>query len=86
MTTDYTNGNWHAATLGEFVSLLIDSGGDPAVIFRVVEDEPSKDGAFVRHLEVMMLPQGRVKEKINQVKPESIHNTLVDLIKAGVVK
>jgi len=57
--TRYNDGNWYASTLGHFISLLVDAGHDPAVLFRVVEDEkPDEDGHFVRHLEVVMIPNG----------------------------
>ena len=85
MTADYTNGNFHAMTLGEFISLLVDSGGDPAVLMRVVSDGPSLDGGFIRRLDVAMLPQGQVVQAIKRVQPETIHKVLMKLIEKGVV-
>lgn len=83
---DYTNGNWHAMTLGQFLSIMVDSGTDPAVLMRVTNDGPVIDGSFIRHLEVIMLPNGRVVETINDNEAETIHNVLLKLIKAGLVK
>ena len=86
MTTDYATGNFHAMTLGEFVSLLIDSGGDPAVLMRVVSDGPSMGFGFIRRLDVAMLPQDQVARTIQEVQPETIHKVLAKLIEEGVVK
>ena len=86
--TDYTNGNWHAMTLGEFVSLLIDAGpNDVATIMRVVEDSPVNEGnQFIRTIEVDIIPNGLVKNQIFLRRPESMHKVLVALIEAGQVE
>lgn len=84
--TDYTDGNWHAMTLGELISIMVDSGGDPAVLMRVAKDEPSKNGAFIRHLEITMIPQGRVSEVMRRVQPASVHKVLVALMEKDIVK
>jgi hypothetical protein len=84
--TDYTNGKWHAMTLGEFIAIMVDSGNDPAVLIRVTKDEPSQDKSFIRHLEVMIIPQGKVIDTIQQVQPDSIHKVLVALINGGVIE
>lgn len=77
---------WTACTLGFFVQLLIDIGHDPAIIFRVVEDfEPDESGAFIRRLEVLMVPDGQVKDAVYATGTDRIHETLLDLLKAGVV-
>jgi len=81
----YDDGNWYASTLGYFVSLLIDAGQDPAVCFRVVGDsESDDDGKFIRHVEILMLPDGYVNENILGCR--GVHKTLRALLEAGVVK
>lgn len=83
---DYTNGNWHAATLGQFIAMLIDSGRDEAVLFRIMDGPPEDLGAFVRQMHIILLPQGQVTDWIDGVKPEGIEKSLAALIKAGAVK
>ena len=81
---DYRDGNWHAATLGQFVGQLIDAGTDVAVVFRVVKDsEPDETGAFTRLLEVKVVPNGQVLQSLEGC--ETIHKTLAALIQAGIV-
>ena len=83
---DYTNGSWHAMTLGQLISIMVDSGSDPAVLMRVANDEPVIDGSFIRHLEVIMIPNGRVVETINGNVTETVHKVLMKLIESGLVK
>jgi hypothetical protein len=82
----FDDGHWYAATMGHFISLLVDAGHDPAVCFRVVEDydHDEEAGTFIRKLEVIMVPDGRVVEAVKN--SHGIHKTLSSLIKAGVVK
>lgn len=81
----YDDGNWYASTLGHFVGLLIDAGQDPAVCFRVVKDsESDDDGKFIRHIEVLMLPDGYVSEGILGCR--GVHKTLTALLEAGVIE
>ena len=83
---EYDNGEWHAATLGHFVSLLIDAGADPAVLFRVTGDGPSDEsGNFIRHLEIVMLPEEHIIEQCRAYGITHTHKTLAALIEAGVV-
>lgn len=81
---DFTDGNWHACTLGHFIGLLVDAGHDPAVAFRVIEDGPSdEDGKFVRTVEVVMYPDGYVGEGC--LGCHSVHKVLRALLEAGVI-
>jgi hypothetical protein len=83
----YDDGQQYAATLGHFISLLVDSGPDPAVIFRVVKDGPyDEKGNFTRRIEVVLIPDGHVKEEIERRGVERIHKTLKALIEAGIVQ
>ena len=71
--------------MGEFISLLVDAGHDPAVKFRVLEDIDCRvEGHFIRRLEVVMLPDGVVEE--NLVDTKGVHEALVKLLEAGVIK
>ena len=82
--TDITDGNWHAATLGEFVGLLVDLGSTAATTFRVVEDsEPDANGKFVRTMEVVLWPDGSVGDAI--LGCHSIHKLLRAFLEAGII-
>jgi hypothetical protein len=81
----YDNGEWYAVTLGEFISLLVDAGHDPAVKFRVKADGPlDENRAFERQIEMVLLPDGHVLAAAKECY--AIHKTLLALIKGGVVK
>jgi len=81
----YDDGNWYAVTLGFFISLLVDAGQDPAVMFRVILDSPSDEkGTFVRRLNIIMLPDGYVAEAVKQCK--GVHKVLKALLEKGVVR
>jgi len=81
----YDDGSWYASSLGHFISLLVDAGRDPAVCFRIVANsEPDKEGKFIRHIELFMLPDGYVQAGIKECV--SVHKTLQMFLKAGVVK
>ena len=84
---DYTNGNWHAATLGQFVGQMVDEGGD-AVIFRLVDEyEPATapEGYVTRRWEIIVPAKGEVEAEIALCNCESIHKTLAAFIEAGIV-
>jgi len=84
---DCTDGEWTGATLGFFISLLVDAGDDPAVIFRVAKDsEADESGQFIRDIEVMVLPNGYVGAALEKMGVERVHKTLAALIEAGIVK
>ena len=60
---DIFDGSWNAATLGEFLSILVDSG-DPVVLFRVDDEERVTDTAFTRTYEIVTVPAGAIREEI----------------------
>lgn len=81
----YDDGNWYASTLGHFIGLLVDAGQDPAVCFRVVsETMPDDKGTFIRRIELVMLPDGYVREHAS--KCHGIHKTLKALLNADAVR
>ena len=81
----FDDGNWHATTLGNFVSLLVDAGIDVAVTFRVVEDGPEdEDGQFFRTYEATIWPNGQVGEAI--LGCQTIHRMLKALLEVGIIK
>ena len=83
----YDNGEFHAMTLGQFISILVDAGTDPAVIMRVVDNwEPDENGQFIRAFEVIIVPNGQVKEAIFSHGPQTIHKTLDGMLERGLVK
>ena len=83
----FDDGRWNVVTLGFFVRLLIDVGPDPVIKFRVLEDGPVDDnGKFTRRIELIQLPDGYVKSALDNDKDCRIDKTLVQLIKAGIVK
>jgi hypothetical protein len=70
----YDDGTWYTVTLGQ----------DPAVKFRVVEDtKPDENGKFCRKMEIILLPDGYVREAASE---GHVHSTLVALVQAGIVK
>lgn len=82
----YDDGQWYAVTLGHFIGLLVDAGHDPAVIFRVTHDGPSdENNAFVRELEVVMVPDGHIEAEMKRVGCSRIQKILRALMEAGVV-
>lgn len=83
--SDYTDGSWYAATLGEFIAILVDSGRDVAVTFHIVEDtEPDEEGNFERAYELVLHPNGYVADAIQGCR--GVHKTLRALLEAGVVR
>jgi hypothetical protein len=80
----YDDGQWYTVTLGHFIGLLVDAGQDVAVKFRVLGDsEPNEGGAFVRHMEMFLLPNGYV---VGAAQGDRVHKTLMALIEKGLVK
>ena len=83
----YDDGNWYGVTLGHFISLLVDAGQDPAVAFRVIEDgERDEAGQFTRRIEMILIPDGRVRDELQAMGVERIHKTLAALVEKGVVR
>jgi len=80
---NFDDGKYYAATLGQFVGLLVD-GRDVAVRFRVVKDgEHDAQGRFTRLVECMLIPDGHVMDTIED--NDNVHKTLLALLEAGVV-
>ena len=81
MTTDYTDGQWVAMTMGQFCQIIIDSGPKDAVLFRVVNDRrlPGNDTSFMRHMEVLLVPDGAIGEAIAQTNAR-VHKILQGLM------
>jgi len=83
--SSFDDGNWHAATLGHFIGLLVDDG-EGSVVFRVTHDgEPDDEGEFIRIVEVCLLPNGYVEVAIRELDCD-IEKTLLALMKAGLVR
>ena len=82
----YDDGKWHASTMGHFIGLLVDAGPDPAVVFRIVNDDRRDDsGTFIRWLEVAQIPNGFVETVIRETGAD-VHKTLTALMEGLVVK
>jgi hypothetical protein len=82
----FDDGRWHAATLGHLASLLIDSGNDSAILFRVVGDGPFlESGAFARRWEIITIPNGLVRAMLRQYGVNHAHKTLKAYLEAGLV-
>ena len=80
----YDDGKLYAMTMGEFVSILIDSGGDPAVLVRVVENGPAVGDQFVRDWEIAQMPRELVTQTMAKRKPDFVSKVLFEFIKAGM--
>lgn len=81
----FDDGEWYAATLGHFVSLLIDSG-DVAVLYRVTnESGDDENGRYRCTFEIVTLPDGHIVDAINEKGEIGIHKVLAALLAQGVV-
>jgi hypothetical protein len=90
-TTDYTDGQWIATTMGQFIQILVDSGSDPCVIFRVEEDTPADgtDGCFIRKMTVYSVPNGAVVNMLgvlDMMGNGAIYKVLRQMIQSGLVR
>jgi hypothetical protein len=84
---EFDDGEWHAATLGHFIALLVDSGSDPAVLFRVVEDGPFLDsGSHARKWELVVIPNGLVLDVMREYNVDHAHKVLKAFLENGLVK
>ena len=79
------SGEWAAMTMGEFVSLLVDGGSD-AVFARVTENEPSENGSWTMHLDVVLVPHDRVRAFAENVGCTKYHEVLSLAMRRGLVK
>jgi hypothetical protein len=82
---DYTDGKWIAMSVGQFCQILIDSGENEAILFRVIEDVPVDDKSFIRQCEVLQIPSGIVKEVIDY-KDARVHKVLAYFLEKGLIK
>ena len=87
---DFTDGRWIATTMGNFIQILIDSGNDPAIIFRVEEDRSVSDKSFIRKMTVYSVPNGAVVgtcEALDIIDSDThgVYKVLQELIAAGLV-
>ena len=88
--TDYIDGQWIATTMGQFIQILVDSGNDPCIIFRVEEDRPSVKGVFVRKMTIYSVPNGLVVDMLRELGMTGdghygIYKVLGQLIQEGLV-
>lgn len=81
-------GLWHATTMGVFLQLLVDSGVNEAILFRVIEkkDYPDDKGLFASRMEVVVVPDGHVLDEMTQRTPIHTNNILAKLLKARLLK
>jgi len=89
--TDYTDGQWIATTMGQFIQILVDSGSDPCIIFRVDEDMPAEGtgGAFIRKMTIYSVPNGAVVNMLgvlDMIEQGAIYKVLRQMIQAGLVR
>lgn len=91
-TVDYTDGRWIATTMGQFLQILVDSGQDPCVIFRVTDDIPIPDSkTFVRLMAVFSVPNEAVVQTLDALgffddnTPHAVNKGLAKLLEAGLV-
>ena len=82
--SDIFDGNWNAATMGEFLSILVDSG-DPVVLFRVDNEEQATDTAFTRTYEIVTVPAGAVREEIANRQIARINKVLAAFLHEHVM-
>ena len=87
---DYTDGRWIATTMGQFIQILVDSGNDPCVIFRVDADTEWPGDTFVRKMTVWSVPDGAVTDMMRNLEivgsdRHAIYKVLKTLLERGLV-
>lgn len=93
LDVDYTDGRWIATTTGQFLQILVDSGHDPCIIFRVDEDryaDGGHDDRFVRKMTVYSVPNGLVIPVCKELgiigsDTHAVYKLLQEFIKEGLV-
>ena len=83
---NYADGKWHAATLGQFIGQMVDSGDDAVVFKLAAETEPNELNCVSQRWDVVLVARGDVTETITEYGCESIHKSLAALIQAGIVR
>jgi hypothetical protein len=83
----YDDGRWYLLSMGAFIQVLVDTGGDPAVAMRVLENgQPDENGDFVRRMEVVQIPNGHVLEVYRRLPCAAAERVIRERLKKGVVK
>ena len=82
---DIDSGAWVAMTMGTFISVLVDSSPSEAIIYRVVGDTRVNEEAFMRHLDVRIVPDGAVVEQIEATGARA-HKVLSGAIERGLMR
>ena len=82
---DIFDGQWNAATLGEFIAILVDCG-DPAVLFRVDDEEQVGDTAFTRTYEIVTVPAGAIREEIANRQVARVNKVLAAFLYEHVLE
>jgi hypothetical protein len=78
-------GTYIALSLGQFIQLLVDNG-DVAVVTQILEDGPkTADGAFVRRMELILIPDGLVKRTLADYEEIPVHKVLAGLLARQIV-
>jgi hypothetical protein len=84
--TDISSGEWIAVPIGYFVHILVDSGLDPVIMFRVTEDGPrDSKGSFVRRMEILSVPNGFVLDTARKENVNYIHEGLEKQVDRGII-
>lgn len=84
----FDDGDWYAASVGEFIGMLIDAGpSDRAVAFRVIEDGPQKGHgeSYARRIEMVIIPDGQVRIVCEAVGVKGYNRIIRKQINAGLV-
>jgi hypothetical protein len=80
---NYGDGNWHAATLGQFIGQLVDEG-DTAVVFKLDAVTPHETNVQSNHYQVILVADGHLSNYLPRCV--SIHKTLRALLDAGLAE
>ena len=82
----HDDGRWYLLSMGTFIQCLVDSGRDPAVAVRVLEDEPpDENGSYVRRMEVVQIPDGHVREVYQRLPCVAAESLIREMVEQGVV-
>lgn len=81
---DAFDGQWNAATIGEFVAILVDDG-DPAVLWRVAGEQSVDEHSFIRKYDIVCLPDGVVDRQIKQHHVVRVHKVLARFLQEDIL-
>lgn len=84
----FENGAWAGMTLGELIRLLVDGGPTDIALVRVKGKTRLLDaaGAFRLTLEIELVPNGYVVDRMYELQVDLTHSDLDELIHKGVIK